>query len=68
MKNFIEVTNLENKKVSLNVNYIIKLDDFTNMKIKGRIFVALTSDNKSTQEIHTLETYNEIKQLIADSF
>lgn len=69
MKNFIEVTNTDNVKELLNVNYIFKTDVYTDKKIKGRIFMSPRGHNNyPVQVVYTLETYEEIKQLIGDSF
>lgn len=66
MTNFIEINDKENNKILLNINYIFRVVPLKNDKIaKCRVEQTTKGyNNYPYQYIDTLESYEEIKQLI----
>lgn len=66
MKNFIEVTDKENDKVLMNVNCIFRVIPLKNDKTaKCRVEQTPKGYNSYPyQAVDTLESYEEVKQLI----
>lgn len=65
MKNFIEVTDLNNTKVLLNVKHIFKVQNPTDTKTNCQIDIAWTGfNNYPFQYVKTIESYEEVLNLI----
>ena len=66
MKNFIEVTDYQNETVLININFIFRIEKLKNDK-SAKTRIELTPrgyNNYPYQSVDTIETYEEVKQLI----
>lgn len=69
MKSFIEVTDSQDEKVLINVNCIFRVETLKKEKItKTKIqLTPMGYNNYPYQTVETVESYEEIKLLIADA-
>ena len=66
MKNLIEVTNHQNDKILININFIFRIEKLKSDRVvKTKIELTPSGyNNFPYQYVETVETYEEVKQLI----